>query len=270
MERYYKQASGKDPHIDVRLRQVRSLQNELQQAIRDINRELERRDEKNRESIVTGTDAISRILDGLFDRAVRADWDQIERALFRQATQRPPGKRKDSSALGDEVSWEQILDRAKTSGDLWLVSRDGDFHDRIGARFFLKPSLMRELREANPGIVVHLFQELPQFLAAWKDAHPDDAGSLPSRSDLAELQAEIDGLPRDADDDMGLDPDGLPSDPSSDTFDALLEEYMSGAMHLARARHIMEAADPVNTLPAPEPAVRTIVKDEEEFTEQQQ
>ena len=54
------------------------------------------------------------------------------------------------------------------------------------------------------------------------------------------------------------------------TFDALLEEYMSGAMHLARARHIMEAADPVNTLPAPEPAVRTIVKDEEEFTEQQQ
>jgi len=99
------------------------------------------------EQIALSRDPTSVALETLFEKALVASPDQLGRARARREVGDPPGKT--DGPLGDQLSWEQILDACGTGAELCVATRDQDFFDTIGDKVFLNPVLARELSRRN-------------------------------------------------------------------------------------------------------------------------
>jgi len=97
---------------------------------------------KNLEAIVVGIDDVSKSLKPIFDLSITETAEQLERARRRKEIGQPPGKSKDS--LGDEISWEQLLDGSTDKGEIWIVTGDSDYYIEIGDKSMLAPPLSQE------------------------------------------------------------------------------------------------------------------------------
>ena len=96
-------------------------------------------------AISASEDEISKSLDGIFATAVDATDTERGQARHRKECGNPPGK--PNQPLGDQLSWEQLLSHSK--GKIWIVSSDGDFSTKHGAKRFLNPLLYQDLKTAN-------------------------------------------------------------------------------------------------------------------------
>jgi PIN domain len=108
-------------------------------------------------------DAVTMALQPIFERAVDANGHQMDRASLRKKRGNPPGKKDDP--LGDQITWEQLLDEYIRTEEWWIISDDNDFFcdfrpQKPGQRE-LNPILRDDLtaKGANHGSV-HCFNGL--------------------------------------------------------------------------------------------------------------
>jgi hypothetical protein len=77
------------------------------------------------EAVSRSEDLISRSLEPIFDRANSPSLETRERARLRREIGNPPGKSEQS--LGDQLSWEQLLERVSKNDAVWIISGDADY-----------------------------------------------------------------------------------------------------------------------------------------------
>jgi hypothetical protein len=102
---------------------------------------------------------------------------QLERARLRKERGQGPGKKNDP--LGDQISWEQLLDHVEGTGSVWIVSRDGDYTIPVGDSVYLQPALYRELSRMNGVTSIACFRFLAMFFEAFNKSDLADNESLP-------------------------------------------------------------------------------------------
>ena len=90
----------------------------------------------------------------------------LKRARLRRELGNPPGKV--GGPLGDQISCEQLLERAKDADRLWLITGDGDYLEGDGSGthpYRLNPLLFEDLRRASPSITLSLYGKAPADFA---------------------------------------------------------------------------------------------------------
>ena len=138
-------------------------------------------------------DPVSRVLAGIFARAVEANQSELDRARARKERGRAPGKPTD--ALGDQINWEQFLTCAEKWPQVWVISRDGDYCHKYAETVVLNASLYHDLTQKRPGIVVHCFTEMERGLRDFIKANPVPDAKLPAPDEAERINKEQESLP---------------------------------------------------------------------------
>lgn len=144
----------------------------------------------NVRAISLGTDDVSRGLRPIEVLSVHETEEQLHRARDRKERGKPPGKKHDP--LGDQISWEQLLDKINGDVDLWLITRDTDHFVTVEKEHLvLNPFLRSELR-AKGIEQVQCFTELATFFEQFKPQRQDKHTPISvSDADVAEAKKEI-------------------------------------------------------------------------------
>jgi len=109
------------------------------------------------------TDAVSQMLKPIFESAIPASEDELDRARMRREFGHPPGKGRDP--LGDQLSWEQVLSRIESGSHVWVVSKDSDFLLCHNGHCVLDPSLHDDLVSRGKSMAqIHPFDSLVEAL----------------------------------------------------------------------------------------------------------
>ncbi len=147
----------------------------------DLNNELKRLDEMATSArkqwnastselaaaISEGSDLVSEMLAPLFEQAVSPTREQLDAARHRKELGNPPGKRADP--LGDQISWEQLLDASKKEKEVWILTKDSDLAHVVDGTRHLNPFLRQELL-ARGVQKIHVFDNLSAAMKSLKDA----------------------------------------------------------------------------------------------------
>jgi len=116
---------------------------------------------KNIRAILNGTDDVSQAIAPLKSFIKSANGKQLNRARLRKELGNPPGKKGDP--LGDQISWEQLLDHVPGKRSIWIVTNDNDFFEKAEKEIFLNPFLRDELLEQASNIEINCFDNLADF-----------------------------------------------------------------------------------------------------------
>lgn len=115
--------------------------------------------------VATSTDPLSQGLAPLFEQAEEPTQEVLARARDRHERGNPPGNPRDP--LGDQLNWEQLLERVEGATILWLVTGDADFGPGKGAgkpASHLNPLLRQDLERRAPGLEIRVHGKEPQDL----------------------------------------------------------------------------------------------------------
>lgn len=118
-------------------------------------------------AISESSDLVSEMLTPLFRKAEAPTEKQLASARLRREIGNPPGKKGDP--LGDQVSWEQFLDRAASQKEVWILTRDSDLAHVVDGVRNLNPFLRQEL-VARGVEKIHVFDNLSAAMRSLKDA----------------------------------------------------------------------------------------------------
>ncbi len=133
--------------------------------------------------VVLGRDSVSTQLSTLFAGAKKHTGEALARAHERKARGNPPGKQKDP--VGDELSWEMLLEEYDGTQRVWIVSHDGDFFIDLGnGKLELHPILLRDLQHKCASPVIECHRGLRDALEAYAEATQTKKLSVPSKADL--------------------------------------------------------------------------------------
>jgi hypothetical protein len=111
--------------------------------------------------VASSEDSVSKSLAILTKESAAPTNEQLARARTRKELGNPPGKPEDP--LGDQVSWEQLLDLVGPETKVvWIVSTDGDFFESDFAKGppTLNAMLLRELRSRAPNAEIRVQPDL--------------------------------------------------------------------------------------------------------------
>lgn len=133
-----------------------------------LNEELEAILAENLKKISSSSDYVSLKLKSIFENKIKETEEQFLRAKCRKDTGNPPGKHSDS--LGDQITWEQFLNRVQTAEEVWIVSNDSDYFTQYDKGVFLNAFLHSELLNKNPNLKVNCFSRLAEFTKG----HPEN------------------------------------------------------------------------------------------------
>lgn len=140
-------------------------------------------------------DQASIILEAVFEDAKEASPEQKERAKLRKEFGNPPGKSK-SDPIGDELSWEQILDeyeRTKAQ-PLLIISDDGDFFSDFKGTTYVDSFLWSELRkQGGSAPQVSVFRKLSDGLRQYRETQGSEV-PLPDDAALKRIEREEDSF----------------------------------------------------------------------------
>jgi hypothetical protein len=140
-------------------------------------------------------DEVSKALEGIFAKAVRHAPDEILRARERKDRGNAPGK--GDGPLGDQLSWEQILNQCKDKSRLWIITRDGDYATSYGGKLFLNAALYKNLAELRqPATDVRCYDNIPDGIKDFADTVHVKAEKLPSPEETEQIKKEQEALPR--------------------------------------------------------------------------
>ncbi len=147
------------------------------------------------DKISRSDDEVSKALAPIFHKAVVHSAEELQRAQDRRARGNPPGKTK--QAVGDQLTWEQILSEfcLRQKKRLWIISRDSDFGTIYKGTGFLNAFLYEELRRVNPNCEVFLFDEIREGIKHFASKTGVSAKQLPPEEVAKEIRREEDKLP---------------------------------------------------------------------------
>lgn len=83
------------------------------------------------------------------------------KAKIRKEIGNPPGKHNDS--LGDQISWEQFLNKTQIAEEASIISNDYDYFTQYNKGIYLNAFLHSELLGKNPNLKVNCFCRLSDF-----------------------------------------------------------------------------------------------------------
>jgi hypothetical protein len=130
--------------------------------------------------ISVSKDKISKELSILYSKSKKPTPVDIEKARFRKEIGNPPGKKEDP--LGDQLSWEQLLNIIPKITTLWVVSTDRDYFNEHKKSLYLNPILYNDLIKLNPKLEVKIFNTLSKALKDFDSI--EKINTIPSKEEL--------------------------------------------------------------------------------------
>jgi hypothetical protein len=134
------------------------------------------------------------VLAGLFSRAVEHTRKELRQARAWRERGNPPGKKTD--LLGDQLTWEQLLNHCQGKSKLWIITRDTDYYTNYDSEVLLNPILSQELarlHQSPPEVVC--FDNLEKGLRNFAKAMRVRVKTLPAPEESRAIQEELDALP---------------------------------------------------------------------------
>lgn len=113
-------------------------------------------------NISKSQDTVSKALVALYANSYVYSEGDINRARLRKEIGNPPGKNNDP--LGDQFSWELLLNIIPHVDKLWIISKDKDYLSEHGKKLHLNPVLYKDLIKLNDKIEIKVFNTLADGL----------------------------------------------------------------------------------------------------------
>ena len=190
-------------------RECKNLKRKYDSLMNDISDFIDDTHAENVRAISNGIDYISLSLRNLLNNPISATDAQMKRARLRKELGDPPGKSK--NPLGDQITWEQLLDSAKERGVVWIVTADRDYHYTHSGNAFLNPTLYAELKAVQGVTSIHCFSRLGDFFENLRETDilkPNDQPS-PDLTKAANTEVNAMESPRRSFVDLGKYPDHM-------------------------------------------------------------
>lgn len=130
-----------------------------------LTKEIDKIFVKNLELISKSQDSVSQKLQSIYKYVLNAKDEELIEARKRRELGNPPGK--NSDPLGDQVSWEQFLNRAFTYEEVWIITNDSDYITEYEKSLFLNSYLYSELIRKNSTIKINCFNDLLSGLESY-------------------------------------------------------------------------------------------------------
>jgi hypothetical protein len=179
-------------HLLSATEEIRSLRNRLQDAKR-IKEAFSKLTHDVLEQVSQSKDEVSKALNDVFSRAVGPKEDEWQRARTRKEHGNPPGKVND--ALGDQLSWEQILTQCQRRPALWIITSDSDYATKHDGEMFLNAALYRDLTRLHSVPEVFCFTTIVEGLKDFADKTLVKAEKLPTPEEIQKIKKEQESLP---------------------------------------------------------------------------
>jgi hypothetical protein len=138
-------------------------------------------------------DPMSQALSPIFKKTVSHSDDELIAAQRRKLFGNPPGKHDDP--IGDELTWEQLLNHTKGKVALWIITDDRDYITKHGKEIFFNAFLRSELPHS---MEVFCFDNIASGIADFADATGEGKKDLPSPHMLEAIRTEIEESPGEA------------------------------------------------------------------------
>lgn len=154
--------------------------------IKESNEELKTILKNIFEAIGKSTDTVSNELLTIFRQPLNASKEAFQKAVQRKQIGNPPGKPNDP--LGDQLSWEILLEHLEGVTELYIVTNDTDYTSSYNDLTLLNPVLYNDLIKLKPDLIVHVFRKLSLALKAFNQQEPIKA--LPAEKELSKIVIE--------------------------------------------------------------------------------
>jgi hypothetical protein len=188
IDNYIKQVSVIDTilpeHLDKdnssKLISWNSSRKELETQIKNSNKELLQILNETLDNVSSSEDNVSKALSSLYTKSKKPTNNDLSKARFRKEIGNPPGKKNDP--LGDQLSWEMLLNVVPNIDTIWIISKDQDYYTENKDSLYLNPILKNDLIQLNPTIKIKVFNKLSDAL---RDFNSQELiTSIPSQDDL--------------------------------------------------------------------------------------
>src|SRR5262249_15477326 len=97
--------------------------------------------------------------------------------------------------LGDQLTWEQLLNHCKGKSKLWIISKDSDFSIKHGGKMFLNPLLYKDLTRIQQNLAVFCFDAIDEGIRDFVKTTGVTAEKLPTLEESKEIKKELQELP---------------------------------------------------------------------------
>lgn len=132
--------------------------------------ELETFFDENLRNISYSKDFVSLKLNSIFKNKMIETEEELLKSKCRKEIGNPPGKQNDS--LGDQISWEQLLNKIKIADETWIISNDFDYFTKHNKRLYLNSFLINEVLSENPKLKINCFNTLSDGLKSYFKTNP--------------------------------------------------------------------------------------------------
>jgi hypothetical protein len=166
-----------ETETDEKLKQWNKKEAEIGKDLEDQRKKLNAFTTILLRKISENSDEITMTFSKIFENAINPTEIQISKARNRKEVGNPPGKRSDP--LGDQISWEQLLDVVDNVDNLWIISNDSDYIYVFDKICYLNPFLVKNLRQKNPVIEIHCFNTLAEGLKSFSVETTTNITTLP-------------------------------------------------------------------------------------------
>ncbi|SHH42640.1 PIN-like domain-containing protein [Flavobacterium defluvii] len=153
---------------------------ELEIQIKESNNKLLEILNETLQNVSSSEDNVSKALSSLYKKSRKPSIDNLNKARLRKEIGNPPGKKSDP--LGDQLSWEMLLNIAENINRIWIISKDQDYYTENKDVLYLNPILKNDLIQLNPTIEIKVFNKLSEALKDFNDL--ESIKSIPSKNEL--------------------------------------------------------------------------------------
>jgi predicted nucleic acid-binding protein len=142
---------------------------EIESKNKELGEELEKIIDETYFDIQTSNDFISKQLYKIFKNAIKESDIEYQNAKRRKERGNPPGKKTDT--LGDQITWEQLLNNVNSFNAIWIITADGDYYNEYKKKCYLNPFLLSEIKKRNSNLKVHCFNNIVDGLNSFLKAN---------------------------------------------------------------------------------------------------
>lgn len=130
-----------------------------------LSKEIDNIFTKNLQQIAKSEDSVSKKLAEIYKLAHKETENELNDARKRKEIGNPPGK--ESDPLGDQITWEQFINKVPLFNEVWIVTKDSDYLTEHKKSCFLNPFLNTELLLKNSALKINCFTDLLDCLVSF-------------------------------------------------------------------------------------------------------
>jgi hypothetical protein len=179
---------------DARVAEIRKQLQGISGSVKDTKQKFGQLSSELLSSVSKSNDEVSKALTAIFSQAALHNDGELKGARLRKERGGPPGKKNDP--LGDQLSWEQLLNKCREKPTLWIITKDSDYATKHEGELFLNAALYRELvhvYRSNPE--VYCFDTLAKGLEHFTSTTKVKAEKLPTAEETKKIKKEQESLP---------------------------------------------------------------------------